>query len=220
MTKREITERENPMNKNINLIGTLHTTHEVNPNYTYDDLKEVLKGIDPDILVIEMRQEDLQEPLSFLETVYPPEMVMAAAGNFGSAKVIGFDWRGQVLEGKKMSRDNGLPKVWELMEDDENLKKYIMERKALMEDFLTSCHFDECQKDPLCDKEVMIDQKIESHLASKGYNDINDYQHEREDKMCQNLSAIINAYPHHKIAIITGRAHLKRLKPYVESISL
>lgn len=58
----------------ISILSTIHGAHKVNPNYSYDSLFRFLEIQNPDVLAVEIRQEDMDSSTAYLEQNYPFEM--------------------------------------------------------------------------------------------------------------------------------------------------
>jgi hypothetical protein len=87
------------------LCGTLHAFHKNNPEYTYEDIFEYIEALDPDIIGVEIRPEDLQLPDSLLRQFYPYEMIEVLI-RFDDIPIYGIDWWDQHAKGNPVS--NGL----------------------------------------------------------------------------------------------------------------
>ena len=71
------------------VIGTIHGNHETNPNYSYQDLLNILATYKPDAICVEIRPED------FRKHSYLKEMMMATIfGIEKGIKVYPIDWWG------------------------------------------------------------------------------------------------------------------------------
>lgn len=83
----------------ILIIATIHGAHKINPNYTYDSLFAFIEKYNPEIVGVEVRNEDLDNSVSYLKANYPYEMYDCIS-RFSLKKVVGFDWLGDDLEGR------------------------------------------------------------------------------------------------------------------------
>ncbi len=69
------------------VIGTIHGNHSTNPNYTYQDLLNVLDAFDPDAICVEI------PPSYFRKRSYLKEMMLASIYGFeNNKKVYPIDW--------------------------------------------------------------------------------------------------------------------------------
>ncbi|MDX1651602.1 MAG: hypothetical protein R3277_03860 [Brumimicrobium sp.] len=83
----------------VMIISTIHGAHKVNPNYSYDSLFAFIEKYDPEIIGVELRKEDIDSSVSYLQRNYPYEMYTCIT-RYSSRKVFGFDWLGDDLAGK------------------------------------------------------------------------------------------------------------------------
>jgi len=79
------------------VIPSVHKLMLSNPHYSYARLYDIVASFHPDIVGVEIRQEDLARSADYLSRNYPREMV-ALAGAYRS-RVFGFDWLGDELAG-------------------------------------------------------------------------------------------------------------------------
>jgi hypothetical protein len=71
------------------VVATIHGNHETNPNYSYQDLLNILYTYKPDAICVEIRPED------FRKQSYLKEMMMATIfGIDQNIKVYPIDWWG------------------------------------------------------------------------------------------------------------------------------
>ncbi|ERI91069.1 hypothetical protein HMPREF1982_03434 [Clostridiales bacterium oral taxon 876 str. F0540] len=103
----------------IVVIGVVHEIYK----------KEVLKYIDeytPDAIGVEIRAEDINETKEYLLENYPSEMV-EIVDRFPQIKTIGFDWLGEYIENKKLSREywqnKSIKKLYREFLNDVNFQK-------------------------------------------------------------------------------------------------
>jgi len=69
------------------VVGTIHQEHRTNPNYTYEQLLQIVGRYDPDVICVEIRPED------FRRVPYLTEMVAATIwGSTRGRRVYPIDW--------------------------------------------------------------------------------------------------------------------------------
>lgn len=69
------------------VIGTIHQRHQINKNYSYAHILQILNTFDPDIICVEIRPEEFREKL------YLKEMVLATIWGMENGKsVYPIDW--------------------------------------------------------------------------------------------------------------------------------
>lgn len=201
---------------NILLLGTLHDTHKENPHYSFEALYARIEAFKPDLVAVEIREQDMVESNDFLKCHYPPEMVGAKIRYESQIKILGFDWRGKDMERKRIcEKDDSTPKLWELAEVHEDLMALIRERKALMEPFFKTCTLEACQKGYKQSEEALIEAKIKHWLVEHQLEGVMAYSQEREARIQNNIFKIIEENPNKRIVILTGRGHLKDLTEFL-----
>lgn len=84
----------------ICVLGVIHSLHKNNKNYSYDDVFEAIESFEPDVIGIEIRQEDINENYNYLTKYYPYEMIQEKLKFEDKCKVYGFDWFSEESEGK------------------------------------------------------------------------------------------------------------------------
>lgn len=204
------------MNHKVLLLGTLHSTHAENPNYSFERLYQAVEDFKPEVIAVEMRAQDLCESNEFLEKYYPPEMVGAKALYEKDLKVCGFDWRGDGIENLPISeKDETVPKLWDLAEVEPELHALIKQRKALMEPFFKVCSLEACQLPYKEAEEAEIEQLIKNWIKAKKLEQVMAYSQKRETTIQQNVLKIIEENPGKRIVILTGRGHRKELSDFL-----
>ncbi|MGB7785547.1 MAG: hypothetical protein WBL27_05550 [Salinimicrobium sp.] len=84
------------------VLPTLHGAHEMNMNYTYDDLLATVKAYDPDVIGVEIRPIDMQLDSDSLDVFYPIEMIRVR-DSFPN-KTSGIDFYSQQVENETVNR--------------------------------------------------------------------------------------------------------------------
>ncbi len=85
------------------LLPTLHALHQTNSAYSYDSLKTCLHRLQPDLVLVEIRNEDINADSNYLAANYPLEMRSVRYWLPG-VRVEGFDWLGAELEGRAIPK--------------------------------------------------------------------------------------------------------------------
>ena len=83
------------------ICSSIHGLHKENPNYSYEDLFDYIDDNNPELLGVEVRQEDVDSSTGYLEKFYPFEM-HEIIRKYESKLVLGFDWLGSSIEGKSI----------------------------------------------------------------------------------------------------------------------
>ena len=85
------------------VIPSIHKRLDGNPRYSYADLYSLVAAFHPNLVGVEIRQEDLARPEAYLHHNYPEEMVALAQAY--KDRVFGFDWLGTDVEGRAVPTD-------------------------------------------------------------------------------------------------------------------
>lgn len=86
------------------ICSSIHGLHKSNTNYSYNDLFEYIERFDPELIGVEIRQEDIDSSNTYLKNYYPYEMYKIIKRN--KAKTIyGLDWLGASIEGKPIPKN-------------------------------------------------------------------------------------------------------------------
>ena len=87
----------------VMVLPSVHKLLATNPAYGYQRLFDIVADFNPDIVGVEIRQEDLSRSRDYLSRVYPREMVDLA--NRYRDRIFGFDWLGDELRGVPVPAD-------------------------------------------------------------------------------------------------------------------
>jgi hypothetical protein len=123
------------------VIPSVHKLMLSNPHYSYARLYGIVAAFNPDVVGVEIRQEDLARPADYLKHNYPREMVDLVGVYRG--RVFGFDWLGDELAGipvpddwwAKRSRIKQLERDWDASPapSDAGLENLTLKLVALSE---------------------------------------------------------------------------------------
>jgi hypothetical protein len=87
----------------VMVIPSIHKRLASNPHYSYKDLYALVAAFRPNLVGVEIRQEDLARPDAYLHHNYPAEMITLA--QYYNSRVFGFDWLGGALQGRAIPDD-------------------------------------------------------------------------------------------------------------------
>lgn len=210
-------------NKNIYMLPTLHSIHKINANYDYRQLKETVAEINPDIIAVEIRAEDISQDSLYLKKNYPYEMWMMKKW-FPAKKIVGFDWLGSDIEGQLIPSN-----YWKEISP---IKKY---EKELAEDSVYStkkakCEHFSTERLPILKTNSLAEllKSKDAQLTSDFYNCLNeslqgsihqrvpDFYAKRNDEILENIRNIISENKNKKILFLTGDDHYIFLKDKIE----
>ena len=85
------------------VIPSIHRLLAANPLYDYARLYALVAAFTPDLVGVEIRQEDLERPETYLKHNYPQEMIVLEG--LYQDRVFGFDWLGDELKGRAVPDD-------------------------------------------------------------------------------------------------------------------
>lgn len=213
--------------QDIYLIPTLHRLHQSNTAYDYDSVRSLIRRIDPDILAVEIRPEDIAEDTGYLKQHYPFEMWMARYW-FPEKIIAGFDWLGSDIEGLKIPEN-----YWQEVSAIKKLQK------AFGNDSLYRHAADECAVFTNERLELLKTLSLPALLQSKDAALTNQYYdcllatlketpyagiplffELRNQRILSNLEAICRRFPGKKIVVLTGDDHYAFLKDRIAHVSL
>ncbi|MDP4282789.1 MAG: hypothetical protein Q8891_00050 [Bacteroidota bacterium] len=84
------------------LLPTIHNAHETNPRYSFQNLLKIIDNFKPDLIAIEIRQEDMhQHDTLYLNTFYRPDMILVK-DQFPAIPKVGIDFEGNDMVGKTL----------------------------------------------------------------------------------------------------------------------
>ena len=84
------------------LLPTIHNAHDTNSKYSYQQLLSIVENFKPDLIVIEIRPEDMSQTDSvYLNTFYRPDMILVK-NKFPAIPKVGIDFQGIDMIGKTL----------------------------------------------------------------------------------------------------------------------
>lgn len=208
----------------VYFIPTIHGLHKANNKFNYDSLKQIVSSLDPDIIAVEIRSEDIKQDSVYLSKNYPYEMRMMKFW-FPKAKILGFDWLGNDIEGKLIPAN-----YWS---EISSIKKY---EKELNADSLFTKLTSECDtfthqrleiiknyslKDILESNDAVLTKHFYSCLDEKLKGSVHErvlqFYDLRNSKMSENIQRIIAENKNKRIVILSGDDHFVFLKDQFQS---
>lgn len=195
--------------ENIKILGTIHKLHNENKNYTIAHIKKEIIKFSPDIIAVEIRNEDINNENDYLVNYYPLEMIEIKKEFEKKIPIIGFDWRGEEIKNKPIEK-------WSPFKNfkNKNIEKLIGKRLEIMNTFYKNCDIYECQDKLKLQELSLIEENINNLLVKFGYKNLVDYKKNRELIMGSNLSKINRDNKDKKILILTGITHVLFLNNY------
>jgi hypothetical protein len=205
------------------VLPAIHGAHEINENYTYADLLELVTAFNPNVIGVEIRPEDFQMESDSLDLFYPLEMIMVRDSFPGIVR--GIDYYSEETRSIRVSRE---------MFSDTTSEMYRIKR--LMQDMrLDSAFVVKYQRTDLPkiqekQREIALTYSAEELLKGE-YDSITGRQYQIEDSLLNNslyaaypvfnnqrdLQITLNAlelveeHPGNKVLILVGANHRNRL---------
>ena len=196
----------------VTVIATMHGLHKKSANYSYQDLYDLVKGLKPDFVGVEMRQEDLPRDPKYLASMYPAEMIQVAR-DYGT-RAFGFDWLGDDVAGRQVPDDwwakKSPIKALERESDanpkfshDPQLDAVSAEEKQILAGATTAA-LNDGRYDRLNDAYYA---RMAVLYAGTKYEVLPRFYAERDFQLALNVAAAIKAHPGSNIVILTGADH-------------
>ncbi|MCZ4693717.1 hypothetical protein DWB61_10115 [Ancylomarina euxinus] len=196
------------------ICSTIHGFHEKNPNYTYENLFSFIDSYNPDIIGIEIRQEDMDSTVTYLKKFYPFEMYECIS-KYIDKKLVGFDWLGEELEGKSFPdnyrKEMSVIKrlVQELNQDSIMLKKLsamdgLVKMKNTIVFNASLCELNNGRLDSI---NAIAFEGLAAIFMNTKYSEITDSFLQRDEHIAQNIISIINDNPGKKLLFLMGGDH-------------
>jgi hypothetical protein len=202
----------------VMVVPSVHKLLNTNPRYTYTQLYELVAEFHPDLVGIEIRQEDFGRPEPYLQSNYPREMV-DLFHRFRD-RVFGFDWLGDELSGMpvpndwwtKHSRIKQLERAWYASPppSDGRMKQLTHDLEALSDrrDALESTASPEALANGAYDGITREYYRTAAALArGTPYAAVPTWYAERDRHLADNITAEIRLHPGCRMAIVTGADH-------------
>jgi hypothetical protein len=209
----------------VYLLPTLHGLHKTNTNYTYDSLKQTIARINPDVVAVEMRSEDIGADTNYLKKNYPYEMWMMRYW-FNNKNIAGFDWIGADIEGKPIPE-----RYWQ----DVSRPKYLQRKLNIDSVYtakLTGCQFYTEErlnilktlslKGILTSNDAILTKEyyncLDLQLQNSDYEELTQFYTTRNNKMKENISFLLQQHPNKTIVIVTGADHYPYLLEHLHKL--
>jgi hypothetical protein len=213
------------------LISTIHGGHTINPQYSYDSLFAFIDRYNPDLIGVEVREEDMDSSIFYLKSNYPYEMYHSIT-KYATKSVVGFDWLGADISGKPIPEDYWKEKSiikklqQKLSADTIMLKKLsvtdiIQEEKNKMALTSTLSELNDGRYDLI--NRVYYEQ-LDVLFKDTAYEPLAEFYKKRDEKIAQNISEIIKGNTGKKMIFLVGADHraytLKKISEEFESTIL
>lgn len=196
--------------ENIKILGTIHKLHNENKNYSIAHIKEEIRKFCPDIIAIEIRNQDMKETNDQLMKYYPPEMIEIKMEFEKEFSIVGFDWRGEEIEDISLKNSYSYKNL-----RNKNIENLIEKKQEIMNTYYINANIHECQNEIKLQELCVIEENINKFLIKYGYKELVDYKKNREIIMGNNLFEIISQ--NKKTLILTGITHVLFLNSYIKN---
>lgn len=207
----------------IYLIPTIHGLHKTNQQYNYDSLRNIISKLNPDVIAVEIRSEDMNKDSNYLKKNYPFEMWMMSLW-FPSVKIEGFDWLGKDLEGNIIPEDywvrqSSIRKLQNQLNADSSFtskiwhcnsftgERMIILKESSLQSILTSNDAALTLKYYQC---------LKNAFENSPYLALTDFYNERNTKMQENLHQLFNKHDGKRLVILTGDDHYPYLLQWIQ----
>lgn len=196
------------------VCSTIHGAHEANPNYSYDDLFAFIEAYDPDVIGVEIRPEDMDSSIAFLDQYYPYEM-FACLERYPTKVVVGIDWLGKELEEKPITQ-NTWKEVMEIKQLQGQLANDSMMQVKLTfvdslarqkEEIVLTASLQELNDGRYDSLNELYYSELRKQLHSTHYEKLSDFYTMRDSMITQNIVHTIEQHPGKKLLFLVGADH-------------
>lgn len=207
----------------VYFIPTIHSFHKVNDNYNYDSLKQIVSALNPDIIAVEIRPEDIHQDSVYLSKNYPYEMRMMKYW-FPKVEITGFDWLGKDIEGKSIP-SNYWSDISLIKQHEKELNAdSLFAQQTVACDSFTNQRLEIIKNNSLKDILRSPDaaltkqfyQCLESKLKGSIHERVLSFYDLRNAELLENIKKIIAENKNKRIVILTGDDHFVFLKDKFE----
>lgn len=206
----------------VYLIPSLHGLHKTNVRYNYDSVRATIARLRPDVIAVEIRNEDLTADTAYLKQNYPYEMWMMRYW-FPATAIEGFDWLGAELEGQPIPA-----RYWQDRSRIKALQKLLSLDTAYSRK-LAACQLYNDQRMAILNnstlKELLQSNDailikayydcLTQYLRGSEYEALTTFYDSRNQQMMQRLQAILALHPGKRIVVLTGDDHVPYLRTFL-----
>lgn len=195
----------------VMVIAAIHSAHKEHPRYSYDDLFDAVSSFSPDVVAVEIRQEDLGEDADYLERNYPFEMVELARRY--SPRVRGIDWLGEELEGRRVPERWWQDRSWVKRlerERSEDLSAGTPRADALQKQqrsirgVASAASLNDGRYDSISRAYYRV---LAEELAGTSYARLVAFYAERDRRIARSVRQVVENNPGRRIAFVVGADH-------------
>ncbi len=215
------------------VIPSIHKLLAANPLYDYARLYALVAAFTPDLVGVEIRQEDLERPETYLKHNYPQEMIVLEG--LYQDRVFGFDWLGDELKGRAVPDD-----WWTRQSHIKQLERTcsaaspatspvaaalnarIAELSRQQENLLQTASAASLSEGPYDAVTTEYYRLVAQMTRGTPCEEVSRWYARRDHEIAANIAAAVLQHPGRRIAIVTGADHhgpvvkaLSRLGPLV-----
>ncbi len=198
------------------ICSSIHGLHKSNTSYTYEHLFNYINNFNPDIIGVEIRQEDMDSSSTYLKNYYPFEMYQIR--ELDSAKMyFGIDWLGTEIEGKpipenyfneldviqlsiKANADSIFQKSLIKLNELADLKNEIASTSSIIA--LNDGRYDSLNS--------IYYHKLDSFYANTPYIRIAEFYNQRDSKITDRILELIEKNKGKRMLFVVGADHRSR----------
>lgn len=207
----------------IYIVSSLHRAHQVNEKYTYDSLYQFIERVQPDVIGVEMRSEEIDSSDAYVSSMYPLEMY-TIRNRFKHLPVFGIDWLGEEIEGKAVpekyyetffvitlqkqaSQDSVMRKNLEILQPVRNEMNQIALKSSISElndgryDMLSHIYY----------------LQLKHLYRDTPYQRLSEFYTQRDEQIAKNVIEVVKNHPGKKLLFVVGADHRYFSKNYLLS---
>jgi hypothetical protein len=206
----------------VYIIPVLHGMHKTNPQYTYDSIQALVRRLNPDVIAVEIRAEDIGTDTAYLKQNYPYEMWMMPYW-FPSATIAGFDWLGQELEGKLIParywKDHSRIKALQRLLSTDSLYQNKLAACQLYDDERLRILETSSLKAILQSNDAILVKEyyncLDQQLKGSDYEELSRFYDTRNFRIQKNVGQLAQRHAGKTIVVLTGDDHYPYLREYL-----
>lgn len=198
----------------VMILGTIHGMHKDNDYYSFDDVFSIVDAFSPDVIGLEIREEDMLESREYLSKYYPYEMIECKHRYEDTCKVLGFDWLGESIENRSIPEryfDGLTSKILE--KDFEAAENFVKEKKLIevIDQIRVPLIINRSGKEINDGKyDVAVEilyLQLEHLLKDTPYEEMSAFYRKRDVEIGENIIQIVKNNQGKKIMFLTGIDH-------------
>lgn len=213
------------------VLPTLHGAHEVNQNYSYEDLMQHIKAFSPDVIGIEVRPVDMDLPGDSLDQFYPQEMVQVRDSFPNIVTGIDFysdetkdeivnrkmftDSTTQMGRIKRLSQQMKLDSLLVSRHEELGISKINDEQGRIALSY-SAADFLKGEYDSLTQRQYWLEDSLFKNTVYEEYSRFNN---QRDLEITKNALKLIENHPSKRVLILVGANHRNRLVDSLKNFS-